>query len=101
MATRMENPPPSAMSELWDTGRIILIGHVAVYCAAVLSIVLVRQAVYAAILAIAAVGVLPVLLEVIMPGAAFWSVMVVIAVAAIGAAGAAWYAVRKDIGWSP
>jgi hypothetical protein len=65
-----------------------------VYCTAVLAIVLVRQAAYAAILALAAVGLsLPSLDN---SGSIVWTAP---AVASFGAAILAWLAVRKDWGW--
>jgi ABC-type transport system involved in multi-copper enzyme maturation permease subunit len=101
LVAQMDLPQSSALSELFATGRNILIGHVALYCAAVLGIVLVRQAAYAAILTVAAAGVLLASLDYFLPELAFSRVLVIVFAAAIAAAIAAWMAVRKDWGWSP
>jgi hypothetical protein len=74
--------------------RFTLLAQVGVYCAAVLAIVLVRQAAYAAILALAGVGLLLPSLD--DSGSIAWTAP---ALASFGAAILAWLAVRKDWGW--
>jgi hypothetical protein len=91
--------PQAGAQEIVDFIKYTLLAQVGVYCAAVLAIVLVRQAAYAAILAIAGVGLFLASLERVTPtdfGTFAWTASVL---AAIGTAILAWIAVRKDWGW--
>jgi hypothetical protein len=91
--------PSNGVQEALTFVKYTLLAQIGVYCAAVLSIVLVRQAAYAAILAIAGVGMFLASLERVTPtdfGNVAWTASLV---TALGAAVLAWIAVRKDWGW--
>ena len=97
--TPREAVPPDGAQEIVDFVKYTLLAQVGMYSAAVLAIVLVRQAAYAAILAIAGVGLFLASLERVTPtdfGRVAWTASVL---SAFGAAILAWIAIRKDWGW--
>jgi ABC-type transport system involved in multi-copper enzyme maturation permease subunit len=91
--------PPNVVQDALTFVKYTLLAQIGVYCAAVLAIVLVRQAAYAAILAIAGVGMFLASLERVTPtdvGRVAWTASLA---AALVASVLAWIAVRKDWGW--
>jgi hypothetical protein len=78
-----------------------LMAQIGVFCAAVLMIVLVRQAAYAAILTVAAAGLFMAALELLAPGLSGLQAAIACGLAAATAAVLAWTALRNDWGWAP
>jgi hypothetical protein len=94
-------PLPPDFDGMLAAGVGFLIAHVALFCTSVLMIILVRQAAYAAILAVAAAGLFLAGVYFIAPGASETTVAVAAVAATLAVTALAWVALRKDWGWSP
>jgi ABC-type transport system involved in multi-copper enzyme maturation permease subunit len=91
---------PADMIEGVSQGGVYLLLQIGLYATAVLAITLLRQAVYAAIGTIAAVGLFLALLQVIWPAMSIGGAAAAGMCAAAAAAALAWAALRNDWGWN-
>jgi ABC-type transport system involved in multi-copper enzyme maturation permease subunit len=94
-------PLPPDFRGLLEAGVGFLIAHIGLFCTAVLMIILVRQAAYAAILTVAAAGLFLSGIHFIAPRGTEYSVAAAAVVATVAVTALAWLALRKDWGWSP
>jgi hypothetical protein len=91
--------PPDAAHDLKEFALAMLMAQACIYAVAGLAMVLVRQAIYAAILTIAAVGVFLAATDYVADGNP-WPLTLFGGVAAAAASAVlAWVAVRRDWGW--
>jgi hypothetical protein len=94
-------PLPNDGDEIVRTAAGFLVAHIGLYCTSVLMIILVRQAAYAAILSLAAVGLFIAGMQFVAPYASGASVAWAAVVVTIAVTALAWLALRKNWGWSP